>query len=82
MYKMLAAALLALAAYAAPAAADVHFGSKVFIGGHDFSHQSFNRHHRLHVHLYDRPIRGAGCVVRRDGRGDVVKTCRLQRIPH
>ena len=60
-----------------PAAAQVHFGNSVFIGGHNFSHQTFNRHHRLHVMLYDHPIRGAGCVTRGE-----LRTCRLQRIRH
>ena len=81
MRKVLATALVVLAG-AIPAVAEVHFGSNVFIGGHDFSHQSFNRHHRLHVELYDHPIHGGGCVIRSDGRGGMVKTCRLQRIPH
>jgi hypothetical protein len=64
-------------ASAGPAGAEVHFGNNVFIGGHNFSHQTYNRHHRLHVMLYDHPIRGAGCVTR-----GAVRTCRLQRIPH
>ena len=80
MRTILAIALLGLAA--TPAPAEVHFGSNVFIGGHDFSHQSFDRRHRLHVELYDHPIRGASCVVRRDSRGGLAKTCRLRRIPH
>ena len=69
--------LLGLFVVAGPAAAEVHFGNNVFIGGHNFSHQSFNGHHRLHVTLYDHPIRGAGCVTRGG-----VKRCRLQQIPH
>ena len=69
--------MLGLLVAAGPAAAEVHFGNNVFIGGHNFSHQSFNRHHRLHVTLYDHPIRGGGCVTRGG-----VKRCRLQRIPH
>jgi hypothetical protein len=64
-------------ASAGPAAAEVRFGNNVFIGGHNFSHKTYNRHHRLHVMRYDHPIRGAGCVTR-----GAVRTCRLQRIPH
>jgi hypothetical protein len=71
------ACLALLVVFAGPAAAEVHFGSNVFIGGHNFSHQAYNRHHRLHVMLYDHPIRGAGCVTRGG-----LRTCRLRRIPH
>ena len=68
---------LSLVGAAGPSMAEVRFGNNVFIGGHNFSHQTYNRHHRLHVTLYDHPIRGAGCVTRGS-----VRTCRLQRIPH
>lgn len=74
------AALTFMCALAAPAAATVRFGRGVRIGGHDFSHQTHNKRHRLVVRLYDRPVRGAGCVLRADGRGGQVKTCRLRRI--
>ncbi len=76
-----AAGLLLLAVLAAPpAAAEVRFGNGVRIGGHDFSNQTYNRRRRLEVRLSDRPVRGAGCVWRADGRGGKVRFCRLQRV--
>lgn len=61
--------------------AEVRFGRNVFIGGHDFSHQTFNARRRAVVHLYDRAPRREGCVRRADGRGGSVKTCHLRRLP-
>ncbi len=73
-------ATLGLFDLAGPAAAQVHLGGNVFIGGHDFSHQTYDRRHRAVIKLHDRPIRGEGCVTRADGRGGTVKTCRLRTI--
>lgn len=75
---VLAAAALVLLAAAEPASAEVRFGQGVRIGGHDFSNQRYDRRRRLHVRLYDRPVRGEGCVWRADGRGGRVKVCRLR----
>ena len=63
-----------------PAAATVRFGGNVFIGGHDFSHQSFDRKHRAVIHLYDRAPRHAGCAWHADRHGGRVKVCHLGRI--
>lgn len=82
MKRTIACIGIMLAGLVAPAAAEVRFGNNVFIGGHDFSHQSFGPRHRAVVTLYDHPIRGAGCVTRADGRGGTVKRCRLQTIRH
>ena len=60
--------------------AEVRFGRNVFVGGHDFSHQTFNARRRAVVHLYDRTPRREGCVWRADGRGGRVKTCHLRRL--
>ena len=75
-------ALILTLSAASPATATVHFGADVFVGGHDFSHRTYDRRHRGIVHLYDRPIRHPGCVTRRDGRGGTLQTCRLHRIGH
>ena len=63
-----------------PASALVRFGNNVFIGGHDFSHQTYDRTHRAIVHLYNRTPPGAGCRWRPDGHGGRVKICHLGRI--
>jgi hypothetical protein len=83
----LASILLLLAAtcgwsLAAPstAYAEVRFGRNVRVGGHDFSHQSFDRKRRAEIYLYDRTPSRSGCVWRPDGRGGKVKTCHLRRM--
>ena len=68
-----------LLAMTLPAAAEVRFGKNVRVGGHDFSHQRFDRKNRGVVHLYDRKPRHPGCVWRADGHGGRVKVCHLQR---
>jgi hypothetical protein len=72
------AALSAVAITAAPALAEVRFGKNVFIGGHDFSHQTFDRRHRAKIFLYERRPAHAGCRWRADGSGGKVKVCHLQ----
>ncbi|BCB19278.1 hypothetical protein [Bosea sp. ANAM02] len=62
------------------ASAEVRFGRNVRVGGHDFSHQSFNRKRRAEIYLYDRTPSRSGCVWRSDGRGGRAKTCHLRRI--
>ena len=62
------------------ASAEVRFGRNVRVGGHDFSHQSFNQKRRGEIYLYDRTPSRSGCVWRSDGRGGKVKTCHLRRI--
>jgi hypothetical protein len=79
--SLLALAVLALPlAVAAPAAAEVRFGSNVRIGGHDASNQRFDRRNRGVYHIYEGRPRNPGCAWRSDGRGGRVKICHLQRI--
>ncbi|QGM96821.1 hypothetical protein [Methylocystis parvus] len=59
---------------------EVRFGKNVYVGGHDFSHQTFDRNHRAVVHLYDHEPRNAGCRMRADKAGGSVKTCHLRRL--
>ena len=72
------AALLATA-LAIPAAADVHFGRNVRIGGHDFSNQHFDRKHRGLVYLYEGQPRNPGCRWHSNGHGGRVKVCHLRQ---
>lgn len=73
-------AFVVLAAALAPAAAgEVRFGKNVRVGGHDFSHQTFDSRHRARIYLYNQKPRKEGCVWRSDGRGGRVKICHLQR---
>lgn len=73
--------LLGLATAApSPAAATVRFGNNVFIGGHDFSNQTYDRRHRAVIHLYGRTPPRQGCAWYPDGRGGHVKICHLRRI--
>jgi hypothetical protein len=60
--------------------AEVHFGRNVYIGGHDVSHQTFNRHRRGEYHLYSRQPRNAGCVWRRNSDGSRTKVCHLKVV--
>ncbi len=63
-----------------PATAEVRFGRNVYIGGHDFSHQRYDRKHRAVIRLYDRRLRREGCASRSDGRGGRIKICHLRKI--
>ena len=63
----------------APASAEVRFGDNVYVGGHNFSNQRFNRRNRAVIHLHEGRPRNPGCVWRADGRGGRVKICHLQR---
>ena len=79
----LAAITLTVAlSWAGSAAAEVRFGRNVFIGGHDFSHQTYGPNRRAEIHLYRGRPRNAGCAWRRDTHGGRVKICRLQTIRH
>jgi hypothetical protein len=74
------AALLVMGlAAASPASAEVRFGANVRVGGHDFSHRSYDRKRRAVIRLYDRRPARPGCVWRADGRGGRVQLCDLQR---
>ena len=75
----LLACVMAFAWIAPAAQADVVFGSHVHIGGHDVSHQRFDRHRRGVFYLYDRPPHHPGCAWRRNDDGSRTKVCRFQR---
>jgi hypothetical protein len=63
----------------APAArAEIVFGGNVHIGGHDVSHQRFDRNHRGEFYLYNRRPHHPGCYVRRNDDGSHTKVCRYQ----
>jgi len=65
----------------APAAGDeVHFGGNVYIGGHNVSHQTFNRHRRGEFYLYASQPHPAGCAWRRNGDGSRTKVCRFKQL--
>ena len=63
-----------------PAIALVRFGQGVFIGGHDFSNQTYGPHRRAIIHLYAHRPTNEGCSWHLDRRGDRVRVCRLRRI--
>ena len=75
-------ALAALLAFVSPAAADVHFGKNVRIGGHDVSNQTFTRKRRGLYYIYDKTPPHPGCFWRNNGDGSKTKVCHLQRRPH
>jgi hypothetical protein len=66
----------------ASAQAEVRFGKNVRIGGHDFSHQTFNAKRRAEIHLYNGKPVNEGCVWKKDGKGSKVKICHLQTRDH
>ncbi len=77
---LMLAFVVALAATPGLAASgEVHFGRNVRVGGHDFSHQTFDGKHRARIYLYNHKPQKPGCVWRSDGRGGRVKVCHLQR---
>jgi hypothetical protein len=59
------------------ARAEVVFGSHVYIGGHDVSHQSFDRRHRGAFYLYSGRPPHPGCVGRSHADGSRTKVCRF-----
>lgn len=76
-FILAAAALAGFLTAAAPADAEVRFGRNVRVGGHDFSHQTFNAKRRGLVYLYRGKPAAPGCRWTR--RGDVrTKVCHLQ----
>ena len=62
-----------------PANAEVRFGNKVFIGGHNVSNQTFNSQRRGEYHIYDGKPAHPGCAWRSYGDGSRTKVCHLQR---
>jgi hypothetical protein len=73
-------AAMAISVSCAAAIGEVRFGSNVFVGGHDFSNQTFDTKHRAEVHLYDRQPKNAGCRWQADASNGRVKLCRLQSL--
>ncbi len=65
---------------ASGAGAEVNFGRNVFVGGHDFSHQRFDKNHRAKVYLYNETPKHAGCYWRADGRAGREKICHLRKL--
>lgn len=63
-----------------PAAALVRFGHGVFIGGHDFSNQSFGPKRRAVIHLYRRTPHNEGCRWHAEGHGGRVVLCHLRQL--
>jgi hypothetical protein len=74
------ACLFAFGLMAPSAQAEVRFGDNVSIGGHDVSHQTFDRRHRGVFYLYDRQPPHAGCAWRRNGDGSRTKVCRYKLL--
>jgi hypothetical protein len=75
----IAAAVAFSLALAQVARSEVRFGGHVSIGGHDVSHQTFNRHRRGEFHIYDRQPRHPGCVWRDNGDGSRTRVCRFKK---
>jgi hypothetical protein len=75
------AAVLALGCTiaAAPAVADVRFGSNVRIGGHDVSNQTFNSKRRGAYYIYNKTPANEGCSWRSNSDGSRTKVCHLKR---
>ena len=72
------ACVLAVGAMAASAQAEVRFGANVYIGGHNVSHQTFDRRHRGLFYLYDRQPHPSGCAWRSNDDGSHTKVCRYK----
>jgi hypothetical protein len=71
-------AVLILCATSTGAISEVRFGPHVYVGGHDFSNQTFNSKRRADVHLYEHEPRNAGCRWQTDPAGGRVKICHLR----
>jgi hypothetical protein len=74
---IIAAAIASLATLPS-ANAEVRFGRNVYIGGHNFSHQTYGPRRKLRVHLYSRQPRNAGCRWVQ-GRHSATRVCHLKR---
>ena len=74
------ACILAFGLLAPAARAEVHFGKNVYIGGHNVSHQTFDRHRRGEFYLYNHQPHPAGCAWRRNGDGSRTKVCRFKQL--
>lgn len=65
----------------APADARVRFGNGVFIGGHDFSNQTYGPRRRAVIRLSRRAPPHPGCAWHPDRHGGKIKVCHLQTVP-
>jgi hypothetical protein len=65
---------------ASSAEAEVRFGNNVYIGGHNVSHQTFNRHRRGAFYLYNQQPHPAGCAWRANDDGSRTKVCRFKTL--
>jgi hypothetical protein len=74
------ACIFALSMLAPAARAEVRFGNNVYIGGHNVSHQTFDRHRRGEFYLYNRQPHPAGCAWRRNDDGSRTKVCRFKQL--
>jgi hypothetical protein len=73
-----AIALAILCAASTGASGEVRLGHDVYVGGHDFSNQTFNPKRRAEVNLYEHEPRNAGCRWQTDPAGGRVKICHLR----
>jgi len=79
MFRQCLIAFLVALSLASPAArGEVRFGNHVHIGGHDVSHQTFDRHHRAVFYLYEGQPHPAGCSWRRNEDGSQTKVCKYK----
>jgi len=76
--QRLIASLVAFSLLAPAARAEVRLGDNVHIGGHDVSHQTFNRHRRAVFYLYEGQPNPSGCAWRRNEDGSQTKVCRYK----
>ncbi len=62
-----------------PASAEVRLGKNVRIGGHDVSHQTFNKQRRGRYYIYRTTPPKPGCRWVSHGDGSRTKVCHLKR---
>jgi hypothetical protein len=70
----LVACIFSAGLVATTAQAEVRFGRNVYIGGHDVSHQTFDRRHRGRFYLYNQRPHPAGCAWQANDDGSWTKS--------
>lgn len=80
MRLLLLCAVVLVAGASSPAAALVRFGPNVFVGGHDFSHQTFGPRRRAVIYLDRGTPRHEGCRWRADASGGRIEVCHLRQL--